>query len=67
MKRWIKTILILTLVAALAISTFPAALTAIGLPSFEPNVGWNSGPTSYAPSPVALTGPMVKPCVGWNT
>ncbi len=67
MKLWIKTTLILALIAALAASTLSLALMGIALPNWQPNVGWNTGITAYEPSPVALSGITVKPYVGWNT
>ncbi len=67
MKRWMKTVLILALVAVASVSMLTMALMGLAPASWQPNVGWNTGATTYEPAPVAFSGITIKPYVGWNT
>jgi hypothetical protein len=68
MKRMMKAGLLIVLVAVLAISTISMAFVAVGLPMVQPNVGWNTGATTYEPAlSTAWIMPVIQPCVGWNT
>ena len=68
MKRWIQISLILALLSVLALSAFSVGMTTVLPTGPQPNVGWNSGPMSFAPaSAVAFILPEIRPCVGWNT
>ncbi len=70
MKRLMQISVILALVLVLVIGTFPMALTTVGLPGPQPNVGWNTKPATYAPAPgavLAMSTFTIRPCIGWNT
>lgn len=68
MKRWIQVSLLLALVLVMVVSALPLGMTGVVPGGAEPNVGWNSGATSYAPAQaVAFIFPVIQPCVGWNT
>ena len=68
MKRWIQIYLIFALALVMVLSALPGGMTGTVPGGPQPNVGWNTGATSYAPAEtLAFIFPVIQPCVGWNT